>query len=138
MYRFKFMFITFIISVIFLFGFLFLPIGYLNDVTIVPLPLFLSDIPDAGLWDWKNIAAFVITYFISVILLIYFRSRYQTLGIGIAFVMNVVSMLIIFTIVWMLDVGLSSGNTFSYGYGWLFWFMGLVLSYFSRNKNTGS
>jgi hypothetical protein len=132
------MFIIFIVSVIFLFGFLFLPIGYLNDVIIAPLPLFLDDVPDVKIWEWKNIAAFVITYFISILLLIYFRSRQLNLGIGIGFVINLVSTLILFTVVWMTEVSSSAEYTFNYGFGWLFWFIGLVLFYFSRNKKTGS
>ena len=132
------MFVIFIISIIFLFGFLFLPIGYLNNEIIVLLPLFTDELSINEIWKWQNSAASVITYFISLLLLIYFRSRQQNLGIGIGLVINLVSILILFTIVWMIEVRLSNDYSFSYGYGWLFWFMGLVLFILSRNKKTGS
>ena len=128
------MFIIIIISVIFLFGFLFLPIGYVNEEMIVLLPLFTDNLSNIEIWEWQNSAAAVLTYFISLLLLIYFRSSQQKLGIGIGFVINLVSMLILFTIVWMMDIRLTNEYSFSYGYGWLFWFMGLVLFFLSRNK----
>lgn len=128
------MFIIFIISVVFLFGFLFLPIGYLNDEMIVLLPLFTDQLSNNEIWEWQNSAAFVITYFISLLLLIYFRSRQQNLGIGIGYVINMVSILILFTIVWMMDVGLSNDYSFSYGYGWLIWLTGSILFFVSIYK----
>lgn len=128
------MFIIFIISIIFLFGFLFLPIGYLNEEIIVLFPLFTDQLSNSEIWEWQNTAAFVITYFISVVLLIYFRSTQQNLGIGIGYVINIVSILILFTIVWMMEIALSSEFTFSYGYGWLIWLTGSILFFISIYK----
>ena len=48
-----------------------------------------------------------------------------TIGIGI--VINTVSTLLLFTIVRMMEVALSSEYTFSYGIGWLIWLTGIVM-----------
>ncbi len=119
------MFIIFIISVIFLFGYLFLPIGYLNNEIIVLIPLFIDGLPNNEYLGMAKQLPLSLLISFPVLLLIYFKSSQQKLGLGIGFVINMVSILILFTIVWMTKVGLSDDFSFSYGYSWLIWFMGL-------------
>ena len=131
----RFIFIT---GIIFLFGFLFLPVGYLNNEILALVPLFTRDLSDKNIWEWQNAAAFVLTYFISVVLLIYFRIKDQKLGISIGAVINLVSLLIILAIIWMMEMTLSGSDTFDYSYGWVIWFAGFVLVVVDIYKKTGS
>ncbi len=128
----------FVTGIIFLAGFLFLPIGFLNEEMLVLVPIFINGLPDQNIWEWQNTAAFVFTYFVSIILLIYFRSKGQKLGVSIALVVNLVSILIIFTIIWMMQLSLSDSDLMEYGYGWIFWSVGYILVLIDRNKKTGS
>jgi hypothetical protein len=121
------MYIVFAISIMFFLGFLFTPVAYLGEGAIVLLPLFTDILPEQDIWQWQNTAAFVMTYFISVLLLIYFEFREKKPGIIVSLVVNAVSVLIIFTIVWMTKISLSNDNTIAYGYGWIFWLSGMIL-----------
>ena len=128
------MIFIFIAGIIFLLGFLFVPIGTLNNEILVLVPIFTNELSDKNIWEWQNTAAFIFTYFVSIILLIYFRNNGQKLGVSIGLVVNLVSLMIIFIIIWMMKTGLSGFDSFEYSYGWIFWVAGFLLVLIDRNK----
>lgn len=126
-------------AVVVLFASAFVPLAKLGDSVITIFPVYDNFTIWNGLWEWRDISAFAVTYPVMLILILVFAVKEKS---------NVIKPLtgILFVLVFFILVSVLMTSTkvdgfedlyFAFGYGWiviLFGFGLLLLGLFNKSE----
>ncbi len=113
----------------------FLPMSYLNDTAITLFPV-QNNANIEGIWIWKDIAAFSVTFTLTSLICIYLIIKNYKPGFLITISLGLVSFLFIFISLWLTSIKTMDLTEFNFSYSWwlLAVFVGFVLAYYGGAK----
>jgi len=126
-------------AVVVLFASAFVPLAKLGDSLITIFPVYDNLTIWNGLWEWRDISAFAITYPVMLILILVFAIKEKPKVIkpltGILFVL--VFFILVSVLMTSTKVDGFEDLTFSFGYGWIIILLGfglLIYGFFSNKQ----
>lgn len=114
----------------------FLPLAHLGDGVITIAPIFDNFDLEKSMWVWKDISAFAITVWITLVLCVFLSVKKYKPGFLISASLNLVAILFIYFSVWLTSIKVEEfGNVeFKLCYVWIILSIGYVLLYYSGLK----
>lgn len=114
----------------------FLPIASINEEMIVILPFFITTGDISGIWSWRDISAFALTYGILSILSPYFVINGKKTGIIITTSLTIICLIFILISLWMAGLKIEQIDALSLNFSlnWIVITLGLILQILSVIK----
>jgi uncharacterized membrane protein len=126
-------------AVVVLFASAFVPLAKLGDSVITIFPVYDNFTIWNGLWEWRDISAFAVTYPVMLILILVFAVKEKSNVIkplsGILFVL--VFFILVSVLMTSTKVDGFEDLSFSFGYGWIVILLGfgiLLLGLFNKSE----
>jgi len=114
----------------------FVPLAEIGNDIITMFPIYDNAQAGAGIWVWKDISAFAVTYIITLLLSFFFIFKRWKAGALIVTSLNLAAAVFIYVAFWMTSVKAANyaNMHFSYSINGLLILVGLTMLYYSGAK----